>query len=88
MVFRPDVFQTVLFEFRLQLPEIGVQVDPDVRGAEHVVFESGQRDFPGNHSAAHPVITFGHQDLEAVPDQERGADQRVMTAAGDDYIII
>ena len=73
VILGPDVFQAILLEFGLQGPEIGIQVDPDMGRAEHVVFKPGQGDLPGNHTAAHPVVALGNQDFQAVSDQERSA---------------
>ena len=50
------------------------------------MFKTGQCDFPGNHTATHPVVALGNQDFQAVPDQERSTNQCVMAAAGNDDI--
>ena len=88
MVLGPDIFQAILLKFWLQGLEIGIQVDPDMGRAEHVMFKTGQCDFPGNHTATHPVVALGNQDFQAVSDQERSTNQCVMTAAGDDDVVI
>ena len=88
VILGPDVLQPVLFELRLELLKIRVQVDPDVRGAVEIVLEAGQGDLAGQHAAADPVVAFGNEYLEAVLDQHAGADQRIMAAAGDDDVVV
>ena len=61
MVVGPNIFKTVLLQLRENFLIFGVEVNPDVGGAKHIVPETGQGHFTGCHAATQPRIAFSHQ---------------------------
>jgi hypothetical protein len=78
----------MLFQFRAQLFKCRVEVDPHMRGAKGVVLESGQSQFTGQATAAHPFITFRNQHTQAFAHQHGGANQPVVAAPGNNDVVV
>lgn len=88
VVVRLDVLQPESFQFRLDRLEVGIAVDPDVRGAVQVVPESRQRNLARDGAAAHVAVALQHAATQAFAGQGRGAGQAVHAAADHDHVKI